>query len=143
VFLDYLKFIALIDARLYRYGVINLSEFLQSLWVLHAPSVMFGLNLLMPSQKHSNRCAAITGTLCALVFICGFFIMPFFKDLAIYFIGQYIGMISILCALSAAIGFRVRKKLDGKALRASISASLILVYFVAWTGYRFSQQYWV
>jgi hypothetical protein len=138
VFLDYLKFIALIDARLYEHGGINLPEFLLFFIVVYASSIIFCLNLSIPSQGRSEQCAAITGIFCVLGLICGFFVMPLL-DSDMYFAGWFIGIISINCAIVAAIGYKVRKKLIGKKHRVVVSVLLVLAYFIVWSLYWFSR----
>jgi hypothetical protein len=138
VFLDYLKFIALINAQSYEYGRINLPEFLLFFIVVYTPSIIFCLNLLMPSQERSEQCVVFTGILCVLGFICGFLVMPLLSS-DMYFAGWFIGIVSINCAIIAAIGSKVRKKLIGKKHRVAVSVLSVLAYFIGWSLYWFSR----
>jgi hypothetical protein len=72
-----------------------------------------------------------------LSFIYGIFVMPFFRDLAMYFIGIVIGGVSISCGIATAIGFAVGRRLIGKKHRAVVSVLLVLVYLIAWSVYVF------
>jgi hypothetical protein len=134
LFLDYLKFLALIDDSVYGLAGRNTSDFLELLVFIHGPIIMLGSNLLMSSQKHGNRCAVITGIFCALIFMAAVTVPIWYRDEGSgpfvglgAFIAFAIGITSINCAIAAAIGFSVRRALDGKAYRAVVSVSLFLV----------------
>jgi hypothetical protein len=135
--LEYLAFIVLRDVDRMREHRMDISyvDIIDTLYVfviLYTPSILLSLHLCMPSKIYNNRCIIITGTLCALGFIAAVFVPGrIITGWDGFGFGVSAGIASIAGAIVSIIGFNVRKYLDGKTYRKTLSLWLILIHFVA------------
>jgi hypothetical protein len=95
----------------------------------------------MPSKKHSDRCAVITGIFCALGAVITGILAPMITPdtLDLDILEFSIGIRFLACAIASAIAYHIRKHLHGKAHRIGISVLSLLAYFVLRSIYYFSE----